>query len=263
MEGTVSKIGRHSWVSYPKPCRRQRLRLFCFPYAGGGTSLYHAWLPALPPGVELCRVHLPGRENRLTEPAFERLPPLIERLARALPAHCDVPVAFFGHSMGALVAFELARELRRQGAAGPVHLFLSGHRAPQIPDPDPPIHHLPDAQFLSELQRLDGTPEEVLRDAELMQLAMPTLRADFAACETYSYAADEPLDCPISAFGGAWDPRLPEEQLAGWREQTSERFCLRMLPGSHFFLHTARPLLLSALYEDLDQILIELAHRPG
>jgi medium-chain acyl-[acyl-carrier-protein] hydrolase len=196
----------------------------------------------------------------MTEPAFDRLPPLIEHLARVLPAHTDVPFAFFGHSMGALVAFEVARELRRQGQRGPVHLFLSGHRAAHLPDPDPPIHHLPDAQFLRELQRLNGTPDEVFGDAELMQLAMPTLRADFAACETYDYIPDEPLSCSISAFGGTSDPRLPAAAVAAWREQTSQRFCVRMLPGSHFFLHSARPLLLSALQEDLDQILIELAH---
>jgi medium-chain acyl-[acyl-carrier-protein] hydrolase len=261
MAGTISSTDWQSWISSPVPHRRPRLRLFCFPYAGGGTSFYRAWVSALPPGVELCRVHLPGRENRLTEPAFDRLPPLVERLVRVLPWHCDGPVAFFGHSMGALIAFEVARELQRLGKAGPVHLFLSGHRAAQIPDPDPPIHHLPDAQFLSELRRLDGTPEEVLRDAELMQLAMPTLRADFAACETYSYVAGKPLNCCISAFIGASDPRLAVEHVAAWQEQTSQRFSLRMIPGSHFFLHTARPLLLSAMFEDLDQILIELAHR--
>src|SRR5262245_9545860 len=131
MDDTIPKVGRHSWVSYPKLGARNRLRLFCFPYAVGGTSLYQTWLSALPSVVDLWRVHLPGRENRLTEPAFSRLPPLIVQLARALPAHCDVPAAFFGHSMGALIAFEVARQLRRQGDAGPIHLFLSGHRAPQ------------------------------------------------------------------------------------------------------------------------------------
>ena len=148
MAGTISSTDWQSWISSPAPHRRPRLRLFCFPYAGGGTSFYRAWVSALPPGVELCRVHLPGRENRLTEPAFDRLPPLVERLVRVLPSQCARPRCVLRpqHGRAHCVRSGPRTSTTRQGRARPP--VLSGHRAAQIPDPDPPIHHLPDAQFL-------------------------------------------------------------------------------------------------------------------
>jgi medium-chain acyl-[acyl-carrier-protein] hydrolase len=151
-----------------------------------------------------------------------------------------VPFAFFGHSMGALISFELARQLRRQHAPGPIALFVSAHRAPQRPAPNPPVHSLPQDEFVEELRRLNGTPEAVFQDAELMQLLLPTLRADFAVCETYTYMPEEPLECPILAFGGLQDHEVSRDDLAAWRAQTHRTFKLRMVPGDHFFLHSAR-----------------------
>jgi len=180
--------------------------------------------------------------------------PLIRSLTETLTPYLDKPFAFFGHSLGVLVSFELVRQLRRERKCGPVHLFVSGHRAPQIPDPDPPIHALPDAEFLEELQRLNGTPQEMLENDELMKVVLPTLRADFRVAETYVYEAEPPLDCPISVFGGVRDPEVNREQLMAWRQQTTKTYSLQMFPGDHFFLHSSETALLRTLSAELETI---------
>jgi medium-chain acyl-[acyl-carrier-protein] hydrolase len=149
--------------------------------------------------------------------------------------HSQLPYAFFGHSMGSLVAFELAREMRRRGLPGPELLMVSGHRAPQRPDPEPPIHGLPEHEFLEEIRQLNGTPEAVLKNPELLQLVIPVLRADFEVCETYAYEEETPLACPIAAFGGTEDADVPREDVAAWSHQTTGPFTLRMFPGGHFY----------------------------
>jgi medium-chain acyl-[acyl-carrier-protein] hydrolase len=161
--------------------------------------------------------------------------------------------------MGGLISFELIHALQRQHGPVPIHLFVAGHRAPQLPDRTPRLHHLPESEFLSQLRQLNGTPEAVLQDTELMQFFLPILRADFAVCETYTYLARAALTCPISVFGGLQDPRVSSDELAAWREQTSSAFIHRMLPGDHFFLQSAQELLLRALMQDLAQDL----HAPG
>ena len=228
-----------------------RLRLCCFPYAGGGTSVFRDWSRFLAPDIQVCPVRLPGRESRWMEPAFAYLPALVEQLAADIHPFSGVPVAFFGHSMGALIAFELARELRRIGAPGPRLLLVSAARAPQRPDPLGPIHHLPAPAFASELRALAGTPAEVLRNPELMRLLLPTLRADFALCETYVHIPERALDCPIVAYRGRADTQVPAIDVAAWRCQTSRTFLVRVLPGAHFFLHTAREALLDAVRNDV------------
>ncbi|MGH9957239.1 MAG: thioesterase II family protein [Pyrinomonadaceae bacterium] len=241
------------WLACSRPNPQARVRLFCFPYAGGGASVFHTWPEKLPTTVEVCAVHLPGRENRLSESPFTCLSPLVHTLTEALLPHLTTPFAFFGHSMGALIAFELARELRRQHGPSPVHLFVSGRGAPQMPPPEPPIHALPEPQFIAKLQHFNGTPKEVLEHPELMQLLIPTLRADFAVCENYPYATDAPIDCSISAFGGLQDRKVSRERLEAWRDQSRASFSLCMFPGDHFFLHAAEPLLL----ETIAQILLQ------
>lgn len=225
------------WVRCVKPCSKARLRLFCFPYAGGGRSVYRAWPGDLWPGVEVCPVQLPGREDRSREPAFTDLDALIEALEHALLPYLDVPFALFGHSMGALISFELTRRLRRRHALEPMHLFLSGRRAAQIPHRGPIIHCMPEPQLIEELRRLNGTPEEALENARLMRQVLPTLRADFAVCETYRYRDDAPLDCPITALGGLRDPMTSRDDLAAWQRHTRGAFIQRMFPGDHFFMH--------------------------
>jgi surfactin synthase thioesterase subunit len=243
----------NTWLNRPQPGSKTRLRLFCFPYAGGGASLYRSWAEPLASVAEIWSVQLPGRENRLGEPLYRSLPELIGALTDALQDALAPPYAFFGHSLGGLIAFELARALRRQGRALPLQLFVSGHLAPQLPQRHPPIHGLPYAQFVQELRRYRGTPEAVLANHELLELLLPVLRADFQLFETYVYQSDEPLDCPISAFGGLSDVEVSQEDLAAWRRQTRGLFTFRLLPGNHFFIQSAQAQLLQALGLDLSR----------
>ncbi len=247
------------WVACHTPNPQARLRLFCFPYAGGGAPIFHTWSDGLPAEVEVCPVQFPGRGTRLREPPFTQLSPLVRALAQALSPLLDTPFAFFGHSLGALVSFELARQLRQQHSLEPVCLFISAHPAPQIPSSRPPMHTLPEREFLEKLRRLGGTPTEVLEHEELMQLVLPVLRADFAVYETYAYSAEFPLSCPISAFGGLHDRSVNRSDLEAWRAQTHAPFSLRMLPGDHFFLNTAKPLLLRLLSRELSRLVRVLA----
>jgi medium-chain acyl-[acyl-carrier-protein] hydrolase len=249
------------WVTYPRPNPSARLRLFCFPYAGGGASVFYSWAEGLPSEVELCPIQLPGRESRLSEPPFIRLPPLVQTLALAIGPHLDKPFAFFGHSMGATIAFELARRLREQGGPTPLCLIVSGGQAPHLPDPAPPIHYLPEEEFITELRRLNGTPDAVLRHAELLQLFLPLLRADLAMYETYEYVAGEPLECPVFAFGGYEDQLVDWKDLASWQEQTSGSFALHMFSGDHFFLRSAQKDLLQTISQELTKISVQKGRR--
>jgi medium-chain acyl-[acyl-carrier-protein] hydrolase len=208
----------------------------------------------LPPDIEVCPVQLPGRENRLKERPFNQFSPLIAELAQALRPYLDIPFAFFGHSMGALVSFGLARQLRAQNDPMPRHLFISAYRAPQIPITESPLHQLSDAEFVKKVLSFNGTKREVLENDELRQFLLPILRADFAVCETYVHAPEAPLSSPITVFGGLQDHRVKREALAAWQEQTSDRFIVRMLPGDHFFLQNPHGLLLQLLYQQLMQL---------
>lgn len=242
----------NAWIVRSHPRGRPRLRLFCLPYAGGAASAYRTWPQALPADVDVCAVQLPGRAGRFREPAFTRVGDLAPALAEALRPLLDVPFAVFGHSMGALVAFELARELRRRALPAPARLIVSGREAPHRPDPDPPIRDLPDASFLGEVQRrYDAIPAEVLAEPELMQLLLPVIRADFTLIETYGYRAAEPLACPITCFGGTEDDRVGREDLEAWAEQTRGAFNLRIFAGGHFFVDSARDDVLRAIVDEL------------
>jgi medium-chain acyl-[acyl-carrier-protein] hydrolase len=245
----------NAWVTCPKPKPDAGLRLFCFPYAGGGASTFRPWADALLPLVEVCPVQLPGRETRFREPAFQQLAPLIETLAVQLRPWFDRPFIFFGHSLGALIGFELVRALRRRGERLPVALVVSGRRAPQIDRQESPIHALPDSAFREALRRFNGGPAAVLDHAELMALLLPTLRADFAMSETYVYTPEPPLPIPLIAFGGLQDPLVSREHLEAWREQTTAPFQSLLLPGNHFFLHTAESFLLELLALELRALL--------
>ncbi|HYP25227.1 MAG TPA: thioesterase II family protein [Blastocatellia bacterium] len=239
------------WVVIPKPNPSASVRLFCFPYAGGTAAGFRKWPAGLPNSVEVWSVQYPGRGSRIRESPFTRIAPLVDAAAEALMPYMDSPFAFFGHSMGAVVAFELSRILRRELSRTPLHLFVSGRRAPQVVDDTDEIYKLPDDEFVEELRRLNGTPAEVLEHKELMQLMLPLLRADFEAIGTYEYREEPPLACPISAFGGLEDQDVSRDNLAAWRSQTTSSFSVRMMPGDHFFLHSGEPLLLGALAQEL------------
>jgi medium-chain acyl-[acyl-carrier-protein] hydrolase len=241
----------NAWVLGGRPLRRAR-RLFCIPYAGGAASAYRGWAEGLPDDVDVCAVQLPGRGARFREAPFRNMADLVPALAEGLLPLLDLPFALFGHSMGAVVAFELARELRRRGGRPPALLALSGHQAPPRPDPKPPISHLPDEEFLAEVQtRYDGIPPEVLAEEELLQLLLPVLRADVQLLESYTYVQEAPLDCPISCFGGEDDPHVSLADLEAWGDETRGPLRVRTFPGGHFFVESARDEVLRALRRDL------------
>jgi medium-chain acyl-[acyl-carrier-protein] hydrolase len=242
---------RDPWVVFPRRVPDARLRLFCFPYAGGGASIYARWLELLPPGVELAAVQLPGRESRLAEKPYAEMVPLVEKLAEVLAPYMDLPFALFGHSNGGLMAFELARLLRVRGRALPLHLFVSGRPAPQVELTEPPIHALPHDEFMGALRRFGGTPEEVLENEEMMSLIEPLLRADFALGETYAFVPGATLPMPLSAYGGATDDEVPLWQVEAWKEQAGGEFRFVTFPGGHFFLHEDRARVLDELGREL------------
>jgi medium-chain acyl-[acyl-carrier-protein] hydrolase len=242
------------WFPYCKENPQARLRLFCFPYAGGGALIFRNWSKNLPATVEVRTVQLPGRGSRIPDAPFTEMSALIQATADALRPYLDKPFAFFGHSMGAIISFELARYQRRERGPQPVALFVSGGCAPQMPDDDPIKYNLPEPEFIEELRRLNGTPPEVLQSSELLQLMIPLLRADFSLVETYEYVSEPPLNCPIFVFGGLQDVDTKREQLEGWREQTTSHFWLRMFNGDHFFFHTSEADLLRIISLKLHQL---------
>jgi medium-chain acyl-[acyl-carrier-protein] hydrolase len=225
-------------------------RLFCFPHAGGGTS---STLSRAREGAELriVPVRLPGRESRFSEAPFDRIEPLIAALAPAMERCLDRPFAFFGHSMGAIVAFELARELRRRGQPQPRMLIASGARAPRFR-----LHHVapPDAddeELLSDLRRLSGTPDKLLGDEAALAAVLPALRADARLYRHYVYRPEQRLDCPIRAYGGEDDADITTAHLEAWAGETTAPFAFRRFRGGHFYLHTCHDEVLAALTEDL------------
>ena len=240
------------WILKPRPNPAATLRAFCFPYAGLGPSVFRTWVSEFPAHVEVCLMQPPGREGRWADRPFVAVDALATGAAEALLPHLTIPYAFFGHSLGALVGFEVVRRLRRRGAPLPLHLFVSAHRAPQLPNPHPAMRGLPDADFVDQICRqYGGIPQAVLDNPDLMELMLPCLRADLTAYETYEYREDEPFAFPITAFGGRSDKRVSEAEVRGWQDQTRDSFSVQMFDGGHFFLHTHRDELLSVIGREL------------
>ncbi|MGW4113681.1 thioesterase II family protein [Actinosynnema sp. NPDC004786] len=258
MHPTAPRPRAGGWIVGPPAGRPPALRLFCLPHVGGAASAYEPWRGALGEDVEVCPVELPGRQTRLRERPVDRLGPLVDALASALGDELDVPYAVFGHSLGALVAFELARELRRRGAGEPRVLFASGGAAPRLPRLRRPVHDAPDDRVIALLKTLGGLPDDVLDEPELLRLFLPTIRADFAVFETYGYRPEPPLACPVVVFTGREDVEVPPARVAPWSAESTGPFASHVLPGGHFFVHTARP----ALLDLVRAALAEHAPRP-
>ncbi len=249
------------WLVVNRPVPHARLRLFCFPYAGSGAVVYRTWPNDLPSEIELCAAQLPGRENRYREAPLTRLAEVVAALANAMQPRLDLPFAFFGHSLGGLISFELAHYLRQHHGKEPAQLFVSARRAPHIPEPFPPIHQLPNDEFIAQMQkRYGGIPQAILQAPDLLLAMLPMLRADFALFEDYVFSKPAPLDCPITAFGGSRDKIVSPEDLAAWREHTTAPFTQRMLEGDHFFLRSAPSLIVR---EVAQQLLRRLQEEPA
>jgi medium-chain acyl-[acyl-carrier-protein] hydrolase len=236
----------NAWVQRVRANSRADLRLFCLPFAGGSADVYSTWPGELPASIEVCSINLPGRGRRYTEPLCDQLVPLVERIAAGIVPFLDRPFALFGHSMGALLAFELAHVLSARAHVQPIHLFVSGAAAPQLPSPHQ-FHTLPDAQFLAAVQNLSGMSAEVAANDELMALFLPILRADFAVAERYSHVAAGPLGCPLSVLAGRHDPLVALDLLPLWRVHSVAGCEIDLFPGDHFFLRSCRTQLLEIL----------------
>jgi len=242
-----------AWFWIPRPIALPRARLFCFPYAGANAMVFRTWAAHLPPDVELVAAQLPGRGSRIREAPTTRLEPLVEALGQAL-APSRVPFVMFGHSMGGLVAFTLCRWLRARGWPAPMHLFISGRRAPQFPDAHPFTGELTDDYILSCIRRFGGTPASVLAEPELMELLLPVFRADIELLRAYRHVPAEPIDAPLTALGGTKDETVQPAHLEGWREHTRGPFALCMFEGDHFFLHTAEAAVLRVVGHVLEGV---------
>lgn len=255
---TSSPDTNSPWFDF---CTEQRkrdaqYRLFCFPYAGGGASMFRSWKKWLPDQVELVAVQLPGRENRLDEPLLHSMELVTTPLADALPPLLDKPFAFFGHSTGAVICFELARVLRQRGLPQPKLLIASGQNAPRV-KPAVVRHQLSDPEFIEVIRACSGTPEVVLRHPALLELLLPRIRADGAVYETYRYEQQAPLDCRIVVFYGLEDHLVNSVGLAGWKVETRHSFQRYGFPGGHFFVHEAEELVARRINHELEPSLGE------
>ncbi len=240
-------------TSSSPPLSAQRI-LYCFPHAGGGTSSYHFWKAALADLVKVVPVQLPGREARLAEKTIVDWRRLLDELILQVSSAGATPFDFFGHSLGALMAFELTRELRQRKAPLPRKLYLSGRRAPTIGRNETPLSALPDDQFIASLaSRYGGIPQAILKNAELLQLFLPALRADFILLDEYRYVPSSPLECPVLLLGGSEDTSVHRAELEAWQELMKEPIEVLQFPGTHFYLHDRRDGFLRALRTDLQK----------
>ncbi len=243
---------RDPWLASYRPCAAGKIRLICFPYAGGSAGVFRNWTALLPETILVCPVEFPGRGRRFSEPLARNPELLIGNLLMALQPALGDPYALFGHSLGAALAYEIAQRQTLNGGLPPKHLFVSGQRAPHRPDPKPPLHLLPEDEFLQELRRLGGTPPQVFDDPELLALFIPLLRADFQLGETFSYSPNTPLSCPLSVLGGLRDPEISREDIDSWWRYTTDEFRVRFFDGDHFFLHSHERAVTAAIAEDLN-----------
>lgn len=246
---------RGDWASCPVPSPTAKARLFCLPYAGSGASIYRGWPEALAPTIEVWPVHLPGRERRLSEPALGSIHAIATQAASGLAPLLDRPYALFGHSMGALISFELTRVLRRGGYALPRALLVSGYGGPHCEQRRPPIYDLPDQEFKAALLALNGTARDVMANAELMDLLLPLMRTDFQAVETYHVTEEPPFDIPIRVYSGRDDAETPLEQLTEWGRQTAAGSRVTLFDGDHFYLRQHGAALRAQLRKDLLEVI--------
>jgi medium-chain acyl-[acyl-carrier-protein] hydrolase len=228
-----------TWFKLFNAINNSSIRLFCFHYGGGSASVFRKWLKDLTPIAELIAIQLPGREDRFNEPLIYDVSHVVDKLCSDMGDYLNKPFVFFGHSVGALIAFEFARLLRKKGMQQPKHFIVSGARAPQRPIERKLIHNLPDSQFIEELKKYNGISPDVIEDKELINLFLPVIRADFSISETYKYAGEIPFDYPLTALSGVNDNTFEFSSLLGWKKQTTNIFIHYSLPGDHFFIKSS------------------------
>jgi len=254
-----SPISAKSWLIM-SPRATRRVRLYCFSYAGGNAAAYMPWQTALEPDIEVCAFQLPGRGARMAEAPCTSLPALIASICAVLADECrhdQRPFAFFGHSLGALLAFEAIRHCVTLGLPLPQRLIVSGCDAPQHRRPSKGLHRMPDDQLIAALARYNGSPPEVLAHRELMDLLLPSLRADFSLAENYTYRAAPPLAVPITVLAGKRDSHVQPDKVGEWRAETTAACQVRWFEGNHFFIQPERDGVLEFLASELAHALAE------
>jgi medium-chain acyl-[acyl-carrier-protein] hydrolase len=243
-----------SWFTTYKPNPHALFRMFCFPHAGAGASIFRSWASSLPKEIELCGIQYPGRETRSEEPPLRSMAAVLNALAPAIVPFLDLPFVFAGYSMGSLISFELSRALFRERGLKPEHAFFCAAKAPHIRE-KMQLHQLPAREFLMELIHMNGIPADVLRHADMVRHILPILRADFSICETYKYEPGALLEFPITAYGGERDPRVERQDLEAWSCHAGMYFSSAIFSGDHFFLRTAHSSLLRAIVRELQPLL--------
>lgn len=248
----MNSSGENKWIRRIEVRPEARWRILCFPYAVAGAGAYYGWGRIFPSDVEVGALQLPGREDRLSERPYCQMEPLIEAMVGAmLPWIEEKPCVFFGHSMGALIAFELARRLPLHGASA-AFLFISGRPAPQISKENRLIHRLPNSGLIAELRKSGATPGSVLSEPELLEVILPIMRADYSLIETYRFHPEPLLDIPMTVFGGINDPEVAASELDAWRLTTKGYFSRFLFPGGHFYLNDVPDLLARNIYRRLN-----------
>jgi medium-chain acyl-[acyl-carrier-protein] hydrolase len=229
----------NSWITCPKKQPNAKIRLFCLPFAGGGASLYRPWAAALAPEIEVCPIQPPGRENRYSEKVITDAYEMANAIAAQMLPFIDRPYAIFGHSMGALLSFEITKVLQSQKKRPPEILFLSAHRAAHLPRKRDPLHALPDSQFIESLKQYGGFPEEILNNQEFIDFILPTMRSDMTLCDLYTFKQSEtPIMTPLEMYAGEDDREAGPSEMSAWSEHTSSESNLTTFKGGHFFLRT-------------------------
>ncbi|WP_224248794.1 thioesterase II family protein [Hyalangium gracile] len=240
-----------AWFPYWKPQPGARLRLFCFPFAGGSASVLHRWA-SLGPSVEVIAVQYPGRETRFHEPPFRRVSALVDTLGPVMLPLLDRPFAFFGYSLGTVISLMLSYWLRRSGAPSPRGVMMAAGLPPKLWRPRN-TYTLSDEGLIGELRRYGAAPPQVLANRELMELLLPMVRADFEMLDTFVHPEEAPLSVPMAVWGGTEDRQPTPESLQTWRDYTTQDFSLQIIPGGHFFIHSAADVLREAVERTLSR----------
>ena len=251
IHSTMQILRKTFWFKNINSNPEAKIRLFCFHHAGGGASVFKPWLQHLPKEVEMCPILLPGRETRIKEKPYTSMERLLSRLSYEIEPFLDKPCAFFGHSMGSTISYELTRYLLKWEKPTPIQLFLSGRRAPHMPSNKPKISELPHDEFLEELREHGGTPEEVFESEELLEFVLPILRNDYRLLEHHEHIPGPPINIPITAFGGTEDNDVPIETIKGWEKYTSSNFNFELFPGGHFYIKSPNTKLVSRIGDHL------------
>lgn len=252
--GKAHLASLHEWMLCPRPHPDAGLRLVCLPYSGGRASNFNALAAELPGDIELCSIEFPGHGRRLRTPPLTRLRPLVEQVTDVIAERVRPPFVLLGYSIGALIGFEVTRELGRCGWPVPSALFVAASKAPNIRSSRPPLHQLSREALIEGLHRLAGSRNPLLDNEELVDVMLPVLRADLAMDETYIYEPGDPLPIPITAFGGSEDWSVTRAGLEAWRQHTAGEFNIVILPGGHFFLDSARTRFAQALTAEIEKL---------